>query len=249
MTHAIALAIYPSWGRRSRSEVPMVTVPPRPCASAKVMTCLFASSFAVGTWLATVNWSGLATTLVGMGSTLTIGFLAVRKMIRDDQKKWELENKDSLMGQLEASNAKSDALTAKLTELTESVATERKSIHAERDEAAKRHYDMMEENVELRTQLRDTSRQLVDTSRQLSEANQKIGDLTAEVERLRLRQEVRNERVDHTMKVVADQVIENKKTLDTVAGKVTEHSENIAQLTTQSGEFTPVKPPTGTGDA
>jgi uncharacterized membrane protein YgaE (UPF0421/DUF939 family) len=180
-------------------------------------------------WLASVNWTGVATGIVAMATTLTLGFLYLRGLFRADHRKWEDENKDSLTERLRLADDRNAETMAKLTELTESVATERKSIHEQRDEANKRHLTMLAENQDLRNQISQLVGRLIEASGQLDEANRHVVDLTAEVQSLRLGTARQTQRIETAVKQVAGQVAVN--------------TDDIAALSGKSGEFPAVTPP------
>jgi chromosome segregation ATPase len=57
-------------------------------------------------WITTVNWQNVAGTIVILATTMVGGFITIRQMIRADRKKYEIENKDSLIVQIEQLNEK-----------------------------------------------------------------------------------------------------------------------------------------------
>lgn len=57
-------------------------------------------------WITTVNWQNVAGTVVILATTMVGGFITIRQMIRADRKKYEIENKDSLILQIEQLNEK-----------------------------------------------------------------------------------------------------------------------------------------------
>lgn len=58
------------------------------------------------TWIASISWQNVAGNIVSLCTILMGGYIMLRQMYRADRKKYEAENKDSLISQIDELNEK-----------------------------------------------------------------------------------------------------------------------------------------------
>lgn len=123
-------------------------------------------------WVASINWQSVAGTIVILGTTLVGGFLTIRQMLRADRKKYEIENKDSLMAQVDTLNQRVQTYIEAEKKHADEIRMWTRTVTSLR----KQNGEMVEQMGDLSKLLMEANRQNAETMRELQRHQQLLRD-------------------------------------------------------------------------
>ncbi len=183
----------------------------------KYMIFAAAEATGVAAALSQANLNGIATAIVSVATVLVLGFLWLRRQVREDNRRWEAENRDSLQGQIDARDRQIHSLMAALEKqseenralqdhmeareralqvLIDSIARERVSIHDQRTADHQRGLQYQEDAKANREKLAETTAELVEATRKLTETTAELAKARVEVSAARGELEIANRKIE-----------------------------------------------------